>query len=493
LKSQPLRRPVAVHPSHDPAAVGSADDFAVVHDLVSGINAHFASSPAGLERFENYNLIPSKCLLFLRGHASPEWLNVTGKKFSVAPELLRRHLRHDQAFVTGARDLHTSPSLPSSSTRVLQLTIPTICKCSVESPSNEPENLQHERRIADVKLKTYFKQLRSNANVGDSVVRGFLLLSKQEYVIEQNISIEVRGTGENWRAVVWLDCGNDLSQSPEGPWSPPPGTQNWETYFFPVIVRPTTDLSLHNSNTQSTTSEDAAHPPPVHRGSDFSSPQGWRAGQNICHLPSQYGTKLDKSVANSDAMYALNETFRFAAAAQGQFLNLLQERINHELSLIGKEDISRFHTISLLNLSYIKASITKHAQSLTEVISVIQNRNSLDWPRNPDSPVAERAAVLLLTDFEYLLRRSRALVRECEQGMSTLANITVLEESRRSAQVATRVQRLTLMATVFIPLSFVSSVWGMNFKEMGVHTPLWWWPVSSVPVLLLSLLIYRLA
>lgn len=60
--------------------------------------------------------------------------------------------------------------------------------------------------------------------------------TKQEYVLEQTVSVEVGQEAAALSAVVWLDNGRDLSQSVQGPWCPFPGTRPWETYFFPVIV-----------------------------------------------------------------------------------------------------------------------------------------------------------------------------------------------------------------------------------------------------------------
>jgi Mg2+ and Co2+ transporter CorA len=191
-------------------------------------------------------------------------------------------------------------------------------------------------------------------------------------------------------------------------------------------------------------------------------------------------------------LYALSELFHFAASAEVQFLNLLHKRIMHELSFVGDENVAPYHSVSLLNLKYINMQLTSHAQGLTETIGILRNRQSLDWPRVDNSAPAEKTAVLLLADFEYLLQRAGTLARECEQGMATLANSAVLEESRRSANMTMTVQRLTILGTIFIPLSFVSGVWGMNFKELGTGSqPMWMLFPSMAPVILLSYLVYR--
>ena len=466
--------------------------FAIIYDIATGTDARFAPSSTDLVRFTTHDALPGASLLFLRGYASPEWLSTIGEKYRVSPELYRRHLQY-KAVTSGSRDLYTSPALPSSSSRVFQLTIPTICTRNVGGCGYTPQDLQEARRLESKAMSKYFKQLRTRAKVADSVIRKCLLLSKQEYVLEQTVSIEVGPPRDDWRAVVWLDSGKDLSQSVEGPWLPLHGTRAWETYFLPVIVHQVAEIASPSSNdlaSQKSPSTCTASNQATHANGN--SAEEWKAAQNICLLPLQYGLRLDKELARQDALYALSELFQFAASAEGQMLNLLSSHIEHELSFVGDQNFGQYHPASLLNLKFIKAQLTSLAQRLAETVSILQNRHLLDWPRAENSARAERAGVLLLADFAYLLQRAETLARECEQGMTTLANSSILEESRRSADMAMRVQRLTVIATIFIPLSFTCSFWGMNFKEMGSgRQPLWMWLASAAPIIFLSYIVYR--
>jgi Mg2+ and Co2+ transporter CorA len=66
-----------------------------------------------------------------------------------------------------------------------------------------------------------------------------------------------------------------------------------------------------------------------------------------------------------------------------------------------------------------------------------------------------------------MAQRSFKLADDCEQGMATLANSSILQESRRMTDNAERVRKLTILATTFIPSTFTSSLYGMNFRELG--------------------------
>lgn len=203
MKSSVTHRLTAAS-SNNASAVPEEDltAFAIIHDLATGADTRFRPSPNDLANFVAHDALTKASLLFLRGYSSPEWLNAVGEKYGVSPDLYQRHLLF-KAFTSGRRDMYSSPALPSASTRVFQLTIPTICARNIGGYGYEPEDLQQPRRLGSEAMGRYFQQLRTRAKVADSVVRECLLLSKQEYFLEQTVSIEVGPPGENWRAVVW--------------------------------------------------------------------------------------------------------------------------------------------------------------------------------------------------------------------------------------------------------------------------------------------------
>lgn len=51
-------------------------------------------------------------------------------------------------------------------------------------------------------------------------------------------------------------------------------------------------------------------------------------------------------------------------------------------------------------------------------VSYLRNRHSLDWPREEGSIKAEKAALLLLTDVQYLSQRAGTLIMRVRIGYS---------------------------------------------------------------------------
>ena len=128
-------------PSHQQ----STDGFAVVHDIASAEVTAFGCQANELDRFVNYTEEPHQSyILFLRGYASPKWLNAIGHHHEVGADFYQRHLDY-QTFTSTGRNFFTSPGLPSTRMRVFQLPILTICTCNVLVNPYEPENLKEER------------------------------------------------------------------------------------------------------------------------------------------------------------------------------------------------------------------------------------------------------------------------------------------------------------------------------------------------------------
>ncbi|KDN68942.1 hypothetical protein CSUB01_09360 [Colletotrichum sublineola] len=464
----------------------SLETFALLHDIKTGSITKFSASEAGLEEFTAHRPPSSSSLLFLRGFASPAWLIRTKEIYEASEDFYRCHLDFAAFRTSGSRDFYTVPSLPSSHAHVFQLKIPTIFTRTVVPFSHEPEDLETARRQEWDAMKKYFQSFRRKARVSDSMVRKWLILSKRTCVLEQNSGLTLAKNSQR----VFRDLGVQDQEKISGkPFSIQSSYR--KLLIFPAPVK-TYLFRADISSSRATKQIGASNPAFIVKSSTR------KAAQNICHLPFEYGAHLNRELASRDVMYALSELLHFAASAEIQFLNVLQKYMNHELSFVGAPEIAHGHSISLLNLRYIKMQLSSHSQSLAEVASLLRNRSSLDWPlvtKDEDyglATIADKTATLQLQDFEYLLQRAVMLSHECDQGMATLANSSALEESRRHASMAVKVQRLTIIGTIFIPLSFACSVWGMNVAELGSGPKsISMWFATAGPVLFISYVIYK--
>jgi CorA-like Mg2+ transporter protein len=193
-----------------------------------------------------------------------------------------------------------------------------------------------------------------------------------------------------------------------------------------------------------------------------------------------------------DPFYALHELFEFAGASELQFLNLTEDKLGPETSC----EVLANETPSLSNLLYTLEILQAQTRRLTENIEKIKCRGSSQWPHAADNTdlgkKAKEAADLLLRDYEFLLAKAQDLSRQCERSMSVIMYSANIVESKRAMEQANRVGKLTMLAYLYVPLSFTSSFFGMNFTQFssGPYLSVWVWFAVSVPVMAFSILFY---
>lgn len=170
-----------------------------------------------------------------------------------------------------------------------------------------------------------------------------------------------------------------------------------------------------------------------------------------------------------DALYALGDIFRLSAASERQFLSLLRELLDLEMELTQRAPRT---SVSMHNLRYFETVFEAHITRLTDTISLLGNRDNLDWPRvTPGSPqweTAECFAAMLLQDFSHLHRDAKRLSASFGDSIQSLANNAAFQESVNAVANTRRLERLTLIATVFLtPYTGLLHFFGMNFSLFG--------------------------
>jgi Mg2+ and Co2+ transporter CorA len=77
-----------------------------------------------------------------------------------------------------------------------------------------------------------------------------------------------------------------------------------------------------------------------------------------------------------------------------------------------------------------------------------------------------------------------------QEAISVLVSATSLAESQKQITLATQVTKLTILATIFLPLSYCTSIFGMNFVELD-QLSIWIWVVVTFAVGLSTFLVYQ--
>jgi Mg2+ and Co2+ transporter CorA len=210
--------------------------------------------------------------------------------------------------------------------------------------------------------------------------------------------------------------------------------------------------------------------------------------QSASLLPFHHGHSLNHDVAQADALYALSEVFRFCAFSESQFINLIShilEQQRHE----RLEELAK----TLSNLTYYKRILDSHAERLKVIISCLMAGGGQTWPRATDvdhRAIVEATITVLTADFEQLAHRIDLLSKQCADDSLFLMNRVVVTDTKRGYIQAQNTANLTLLAFYFIPLTLITSFFGMNFKEIqgsdGPKLSLWVFFVMAVPSLFLA-------
>jgi hypothetical protein len=303
-----------------------------------------------------------------------------------------------------------------------------------------------------------------------------------------------------------MDQGRPLEQSPPGPW-----TKHIESKATTLPI-----LQHHHKMAFRTTTNRL----------DTDANASAKVQQTTAVLPLQYDSLIALvdlgRRAPQDPLSMSIPLFAHAAFSEVQFLNLMESRIKIQIKTVA-EGVS---ADALGTFQYFSTILTRHAQQLRDSIRSLcklaersnqgLNRLKTETPmpkstvppglsigswqssetetvRNVGSGGFDGAFTTkgLLEDYEQLHLRCIDLSNMCTQGITLAMNKATIEESRKAIEQSERVKKLTLLATLFIPLSFRSSLFGMNVDLLGQSTVrFWWFLVLCIPITLFVYVLY---
>ncbi|KAF2815317.1 uncharacterized protein BDZ99DRAFT_435597 [Mytilinidion resinicola] len=419
----------------------------------------------------------------MRGHPSPEWLLAIGESYQLDPEFFQRHI--DSSI--SRQDNFSSPPLPSASTLMIKLRITTLGVSPQTSKSlDEQWNLENLRLQNAKPMNDYHHKTKklSDSKLGDSILRECSVHDFQHFSIEQDISIHVIKTWKGWVGIVWLDHGNDLSQIVVPSLIAPLQSHALNPNHIPTNYLPVTQ---YRPGVALKPRSRLLAPTNAIQRTQVQIPQS----ASLLHL--DYSRGLDRRVAALDSFYALHELFSFASFSEIQFLNMLESKLKKELD---QSVLVRQKNPTISNILYNRQVLERHTQRIRDNIASIRCQSRSCWPQGQldetKQQIADSAAQTLLRDYEYLLARCLTISELCDRGTQIVMNNAMIKESREAISQAEGIAKLTRLAFFFIPLSFTTSFFGMNFLQFDTgKVSIWVWFVVSVPILSLTLLLLR--
>ena len=215
------------------------------------------------------------------------------------------------------------------------------------------------------------------------------------------------------------------------------------------------------------------------------------AQQSASTIHMNYGRSLRPEIVVCDSLYALKEIYEFVSQAELQFLQLC------DMKLYDFQESQYLHNRDCLpDLKNLKQLLYRHLHENKQALASIEKVYQSQWPRseNPEmSARVEAATQALHKDFMTLVEMSDNLYKHCTEAIGVLMNELVIMESKGARLQALRLGKLTFLAFIFVPLSFTTSFFGMNFKELGADgraLSIWVWFLLSVPLLTLAIFLF---
>ena len=133
-------------------------------------------------------------------------------------------------------------------------------------------------------------------------------------------------------------------------------------------------------------------------------------------------------------------------------LEKIGDRIeNLEESILGNNTYEAFH-----RLHELKREITVIRKSIWPLRDILSRLEKIDWL------VADSTRHYLWDVYDHVVR-SIDIVETFRDALANLHEVTLSFNSNKMNEI---MKVLTIIATIFIPLTFIAGVYGMNFKYM---------------------------
>lgn len=220
-------------------------------------------------------------------------------------------------------------------------------------------------------------------------------------------------------------------------------------------------------------------------------PQQLRQSLSQIHL--DYGKTLRVKACALNPFYLLIGIFQQDVHNESLVLDLMVEKVKRLTTRADSKSIKATNHEPLHSqLLHFQSFLELRVEILEDKADLIRRRGGASWPRLKECEgvdVAESAIILLIEDFEHLLKRTHSLLTKIERSISLTMSLANIEEARRGIEQNTILFRFTVVASFYIPLSFATSFFGMNFNEFGTGTlSIWLFFALSVPVFIISVI-----
>jgi Mg2+ and Co2+ transporter CorA len=191
-----------------------------------------------------------------------------------------------------------------------------------------------------------------------------------------------------------------------------------------------------------------------------------RLPQSILLLSQRHGRSLEPDLMLQDPFYCLLEILAFSVAAECNVLNLIESKVTTCVESI-EEGTPAAVSNAQDELMFFQHLLEKHVRKVFELSRFVEDNvaGRTYWTIVVDNPNIKVPKERLSKDIDYLLRAMETLRERCSREMSTMMSLAGIREGKRGFESGRRTFKVTVLAAIFVPLSFSCSIFGMNFVD----------------------------
>ncbi|KAI9151251.1 hypothetical protein HJFPF1_08450 [Paramyrothecium foliicola] len=198
---------------------------------------------------------------------------------------------------------------------------------------------------------------------------------------------------------------------------------------------------------------------------DFRSLDDGSSDSSVPSLPSKAWDMVEMSLITLGSRNAINalrsrQVPPMMRTNTGAALEQIHHRINR-----GRQNRRTANPETLANLRYFNVLLHRHEQLIKGSVLSLHSTNHAKWPKSGDE-AAKNVRREIFQDFDHLHDQAEALRQRCQEEIAVLTNSMAIAESVKAIEQAERIEKSTLLAFIFVPLSFTSAFFSMNAQEV---------------------------
>ena len=369
----------------------------------------------------------SSTITFVRGTPKASLVHHISSSLGLDPECILEYYGFSETF--------RIRSLPSRSPTVATIRFSSLGMFS-RAPMLEQGSAQLRAEL-NGQLKDHYRECLTDDRPGVERCRRINVHDARFFTVEQQATLlTYEESQDSWSGVWFTDFG---SESSSRPWIPR-SSAGVEAQFYPVTthghcsmapVKPT--RSQRNQGNR-----DYTHPNP------FSQVLGGRSPMS----------EEDCRLCEKDPFMFLSTIYDTSALTWMQTFSYLRASF---------ESLPPSPTDQAPRLRADKEVLDRAICYFTETISFLEHP-----PKTWQHPGrAKEVASRLVTDFAVLRNEAESLSKWCSESISIAMSTISILDSQKSLAEARRVQFITYLAFILIPMTFIASCFGMNIQELA--------------------------